>query len=199
MNDAGVTYGDTPVFFGISARFESSHITSVVGPSGSGKSSLLAAIAGITKLSSGSISFVEGDVSVPPQENAVVWVPQGNNVIGPRSAVDNVMIGPLSCGVRPHQAEEIAYSALESVGLADRARQSMRSMSGGEIQRVGFARAIASGKPVILADEPSSSLDAENTSRLADLLRSLSLTSIVIVATHDPLLIEASDRIVRMR
>lgn len=199
VENATLSFGDFNVFKGLNARFDEACVTAIVGPSGSGKSSLLAAIAGLTTLSSGNVTFVDNGVRTPPRKGEVVWVPQGSNMIAPRSALDNVMIGPLSSGISPIQAREASHSALESVGLSENAKQPVRTMSGGEIQRVGFARAIASQKAVILADEPSSSLDADNTSRLAELLRSLSTHAVVIVATHDPLLTAASHRIVRIR
>lgn len=197
---AALSYGgEHPVFADVDASFDEGRITALVGPSGSGKTSLLSAIAGITRLSAGTVSYVDGGDHRPPAREDIVWVPQGSNAIGSRSAIDNVMIGPLSNGIRPADARELALAALAGVGLEQRAHSPANKLSGGELQRVGFARALASRRPVILADEPSSSLDAQNTEQLAELLRDLSTEAIVIVATHDPLLMEAADDIVRLR
>lgn len=200
VEGAALSYGgEHPVFAGIDADFEEGRITALVGPSGSGKTSLLSAIAGITRLTAGTVSYVDGEGQRPPARADIVWVPQGSNAIGSRSAVDNVMIGSLSNGIRPTDARELALAALADVGLEGRAHSPANTLSGGELQRVGFARALASRRPVILADEPSSSLDAQNTEQLAALLRGLSTEAVVIVATHDPLLMDASDEIVRLR
>lgn len=200
VEGATLSYGGEPaVFADIDASFEEGKITALVGPSGSGKTSLLSAIAGVTRLSAGTVSYLDGERRRQPAREDIVWVPQGSNAIGSRSAMDNVMIGPLSNGASPVEARDRALSALRSVGLEQRAQYPANTLSGGEVQRVAFARAIASGRAVILADEPSSSLDAHNTEQIAELLRRLSTEATVIVATHDPLLMDAADDVVRLR
>ena len=109
------------------------------------------------------------------------------------------MIGPLSEGAGLGPARTRALGALAAVGLTDLAGKIARQLSGGELQRVSFARALAADKPVIFADEPSSSLDARNTARIAELLHALGSRATIVVATHDPLLIEAAQDQVHLR
>lgn len=201
VEDVAFAFGDRTVLSEFSACFHANKVGALVGPSGSGKSTLLAAIGGGSEPTSGRIrlrSSIDSSESSPRAED-VAWVPQGANCLGARSALDNVLLAPLSEGVTFRDARRRARDALHLVGLLDRAESLARTLSGGELQRVSLARAIASSKPIILADEPTSSLDAENTAAMADLLHTLTAGATIIVATHDPLLIDAADYFVEIR
>ena len=201
VKDLSIAFGRRTVFSEFSATFESQSVTALVGPSGSGKSSLLAAMAGYQRFKTGSIKYedpVTGDL-VRPSPDLVSWVPQGLNALGARSALDNVMIGGLSRGQTLHEAREAAYALLGQVGLADASERQARLLSGGELQRVAFARALASGKSLIFADEPSANLDESNTLTIAGLLADLSQKATVVVATHDPILVASSERQINLR
>jgi putative ABC transport system ATP-binding protein len=197
--DAGIVFGARVVFSGFSASIRPGEVTALVGPSGSGKSTLLAAMAGYQRLATGRIGYHDGDRVIPPNPELVAWVPQGSNALGTRSALDNVMIAPLSEGQSAAEAREIAASALDDVGLLDRADERVRRLSGGELQRVSFARALATSTPIIFADEPSASLDGANTELLGALLAGLRSRATIVVATHDPILIESAGAVVRLR
>lgn len=198
--DGGIAYGVNPVFSGVNAVFEAGRITALSGPSGSGKSSLLAAIAGYIPLAHGRVSIVDSNGAVGgPDPQHIAWVPQGLNALGARSLEDNVMVAALASGSLFSEARSIARRQLGLVGLAGRERAPARDLSGGELQRLALARALASGKPIILADEPSANLDAANTRAVAEVLAQLAATSTIIVATHDPLLLEAADGVVDLR
>lgn len=199
VEDARVRFGDNVVLDGFSATFEPDTVTALVGPSGSGKSTLLAAIAGYEDLQGGEIWVEEGDHRATPDPSQMAWVPQGNNALSARIALDNVMIGPMAAGASLVQARQTALEALAAVGLKNKAYEPIRILSGGELQRVGFARAIASGRPLILADEPSSSLDAANTETIANLLTRLANRATIIVATHDPILVDAAQAVINLR
>lgn len=187
------------VVSGFDAAFEANHITALVGPSGSGKSTLLALIAGIEKLDSGRIYFQLTSGERTPSPSDFVWVAQSNSALPHRSVRDNVMIGALSGGSTIENAKLATTAALDSVGLSEHSSVRLRELSGGERQRVCFARAIASNRPFILADEPSSSLDAANTTQLASILGGLRHRVTVIVATHDPVMIAATHAILNVR
>jgi putative ABC transport system ATP-binding protein len=197
---ATMILGGRTIFKSLDAVFPSNAVTALVGPSGSGKSTLLAAIAGYQRLTEGTVrySFADGS-SQEPDPNAIAWVPQGSNALGTRSALDNVAVAALSEGRTLPDAHDAALEALRTVGLADIASQPARSLSGGELQRVGFARALASTRPIVLADEPSASLDADNTRRIAELLTALHQRATIIVATHDPILVDAAEHTVMLR
>src|SRR5699024_6453165 len=119
----------------------------------------------------------------------VAWVPQGSNALGRRNVLDNVLIASLADGLPMPRARAVALEALDQVGLAARAREQARHLSGGELQRVALARALASGRPLVLADEPSANLDAANTDMVADILARIESRATIIVATHDPILV----------
>ena len=197
---ATLRFGRRTVFDGFDAQFADGRVTALIGPSGSGKSSLLAAMAGYQRLAAGTIVGIDAEgreVTMVP--SMVAWVPQGLNALGARTAIENIMIGPLAEGADRETAHRRSAEALEAVGLADLGAALARTLSGGELQRVSFARALAAEKPVIFADEPSSSLDARNTARVAELLHTLRARATIVVATHDPLLIEAAENQVHLR
>jgi putative ABC transport system ATP-binding protein len=200
VRSATIRFGRRTVFDGLDAQFADGHVTALIGPSGSGKSSLLAAMAGYQRLAGGTIVGIDADgreVTMGP--SMVAWVPQGLNALGARTATENVMIGPLAEGADRASAHRRAVDALGAVGLSHLGTALARTLSGGELQRVSFARALAADKPVIFADEPSSSLDASNTARIAELLHALRARATIVVATHDPLLIEAAESHVYLR
>ena len=199
VQDVTVRFGARTVLDRVTATFVAAHVTALVGPSGSGKSTLLAALAGYQKCDAGSVSVVTDNAVTGPDAGLIAWVPQGSNALGTRTALDNVMIAPLSEGKDLATARKVALQALADVGLAELAGQRAGKLSGGELQRVSFARALATTKPFIFADEPSASLDAANTELLGGLLFRLRTRATIIVATHDPILIEAAEAVVHLR
>ena len=216
VHEVSFRFGQREVLTNFSATFAPGRVTALIGPSGSGKSTLLGCIGGYVRPATGHVSLrsVAGTprvganlalpALVPGEELAsrpeyVGWVPQGANALGARTVLDNVMIGVLSAGGSLEAAREAALSALDQVGMADRAHSFAREVSGGELQRIAFARALASGRPVILADEPTSSLDEANTRNLIDLLHTMRSAATVVVATHDPAVIDAVQDHVRLR
>lgn len=201
IEDVSFRFGDREVLTDFTADIEAGRVTALVGPSGSGKSTLLGGIAGYVRPTTGRVTVSSGSRSrreIPRPEH-IGWVPQGANALAGRTVLDNVMIGVLSRGVGLREATGIARTALDKVSLGDRAASLARELSGGELQRIAFARALASGRPIILADEPTSSLDAANTRNIVDLLYALRSTATVVVATHDPALIDAAERCVNLR
>lgn len=200
FDDVAFSYGSRQVLDGLSAVVEPALVTAIVGPSGSGKSTALAAIGGFHRPRAGTIVLQDAAGQVhAPAPGLVSWVPQSAAVMTRRTVVDNVLVAPLAAGRDLAAAHEVALRALGQVGLADRASSPAGDLSGGEKQRLAFARALASTRPVVLADEPTSSLDAESTRGIARLLADLARGSTIVVATHDPLVIDAADRVVMLR
>lgn len=197
---ATLRFGERIVFENLDAEMPAGEIIALTGPSGSGKSSLLAAIAGYVGLSSGAVSLHDGVGGVfSPSPDLVAWVPQGSNALGARTVLDNVMIGALARGLPLREAQDIASDQLRQVGLTHRARASARDLSGGELQRVAIARALVAQPAVILADEPSANLDARNTEQLAELFDGLASDATLVVATHDPILANAASTTINLR
>ena len=198
IRGGSISFGSRVVFEDFDADFKASRVTALVGPSGSGKSTLLSVIAGYRPLDQGVIS-VDGSAGNRPQPENVAWVPQGLNSLSARTVLDNVMIGALASGREIDEARRIAVRWLQMVGIAHLEMRRARELSGGELQRLSLARALASERPIILADEPSANLDRKNTENVAELLGSLRSEAMIIVATHDPLLVASVDDVVEMR
>ncbi len=197
--DAAISFSGRTVFSGLDASAPSRRITAVIGPSGSGKTSLLSAMAGYRQLDRGEIRFVTGRQHTPPTAEHVVWIPQGSNALPARTAIDNAMLGAQARGESFERAAEQARKALKQVGLLERADSLARQLSGGELQRLSFARALAASQSIVFADEPTASLDLANIRIIAGLLRQLSGKATIVVATHDPLLIDAADHVIDLR
>jgi ABC-type lipoprotein export system ATPase subunit len=156
-------------------------------------------MAGYRRLDQGTIYFAKGHTRVPPAAENVVWIPQGSNALPARTALDNAMLGAQARGETLARASVQARSALKQVGLLDRADSLARELSGGELQRLSFARALAANRSIVFADEPTASLDLANIRIIAALLRRLSGQATIVVATHDPLLIDAADYVIDLR
>lgn len=198
---AGVSksYGSQAVLTDLSLTIRGERVTALVGPSGSGKSTLLTILGGTAMPDRGDVTVViDGERSAPYEELAV-WVPQGSNALANRTALDNAAIGALAGGHTLQSAHTLARTALDLVGLSHIAQRLARHLSGGELQRVSFARAICSERPLILADEPTANLDENNTLQVAKILDDLRRRATIIVATHDPILMSAADDVVDMR
>ncbi|MFT4050728.1 MAG: ATP-binding cassette domain-containing protein [Microbacterium sp.] len=170
----------------LSAQFPPRQLSVVVGPSGSGKSSLLALISGHRTPTAGSISVQDEDGAlIPRSEIRFGWIAQGSNALPARSAIDNVMIGALSRGMPLESARAQAGQALEAVRLKHRADTTAKYLSGGELQRLSIARALLMECSVLLADEPTASLDRANAQMVTQILSEIEWPCTVIIATHD--------------
>lgn len=193
------SYGDRTVLRDVSLRAEAGEILCLVGPSGSGKSTLLGAIGGLIRLDSGSVFLEMAHGAHPIAGDKVAWVPQGSNALPHRSAIDNVIVGALSRREALSEATSQAMTTLRSLGLQDVSRQTARTLSGGELQRLCIARAIVAGLPVVLADEPTASLDQSAVASVVEAFRHLrSTATVVVVATHDARVAAAADRCLDM-
>ncbi|MGD0012982.1 MAG: ABC transporter ATP-binding protein [Bryobacteraceae bacterium] len=179
----------------------------IAGPSGSGKSTLLNLIGCIDLPTSGTIRIAGADVGrLRPSKlsglrrQKIGFVFQTFNLIPVFTARENVEYPLLLAGVPGGERRRRAMEALESVGLAARARQRPDLLSGGERQRVAVARAIVHRPALVLADEPTASLDTHNAMQLIGLMRSLnrSLGLTFLFATHDPRLLGQASRVVQL-
>lgn len=193
------SFGAKKVLERMTAHITGGSITALVGPSGVGKSTLLSIIGGSAKPDHGEVVVRHDGRDQRPAPALVAWVPQGSNALPHRSTRDNAALGALSRGCTWDEAYAAGVIALERVGLEDLADRDARQLSGGELQRLAFARALCAERPIILADEPTANLDSANTVILTRLLKRLSGTSTVVVATHDPLVAEAADAVIDLR
>jgi putative ABC transport system ATP-binding protein len=177
------------------------------GPSGSGKTTLLSIMGAILRPTSGRVIVGGRDIAKLPERELprvrleeLGFVFQGFNLFPALTAQENVGIALDIRGARGAAAEARARQALDAVGLADKARSLPRDLSGGQKQRVAIARALVGEPRIILADEPTASLDAESGRRIMELLRSLATNDgrAVVVVTHDARIFEYADRVVRI-
>ena len=175
----------------------------ICGPSGSGKTTLLNIIGGIDKPTSGKI-FVEGqDLTVQDEDflsdfrcNNVGFVFQSYNLVSTLTVAENVAF-PMEWTRKPEQEiEKRVTELLETLGLQHRANHFPAQLSGGEQQRVAFARALANDPQLILADEPTGNLDAKNAQKITQVLQLLKEKGkTVIVSTHDQQIRELADQV----
>lgn len=164
---------------------EAGESVAVVGPSGSGKTTFLALLGGLLRPQLGRILLEQEDTQVSLVDH-VSWVLQTVNVLSDRSVLDNVAIGAFADGVDRTIAVERAHKALAAVGLAGAGKRPIRTLSGGEAQRVVIARAAVSERPVLLADEPTGQLDQRTSADVIDALLASAANKITVVVTHDP-------------
>jgi putative ABC transport system ATP-binding protein len=176
----------------------------ICGPSGSGKTTLLNLVSGIDKPTSGRILVLGQDLAVQDEDflaefrcSNVGFVFQSYNLVSTLTVAENVAF-PMEWIRRPAaEIERRVAELLETVGLQHRANHFPAQLSGGEQQRVAFARALANDPELILADEPTGNLDTKNGQKITQVLQMLKANGkTVIVATHDPALMQLADRTV---
>lgn len=167
---------------------------SLMGPSGTGKSTLLNLIAGIDRPDSGSITVAGTEITNLSRGQLADWraanlgyIFQTHNLIPVLTAYENVELPTLLLKQTAAQRRQRVELALKAVGLSDRADHYPRQLSGGQEQRVGIARAIVANPRVVVADEPTGSLDATTSEQIQDLLQRLNreLGMTVLMVTHD--------------
>jgi putative ABC transport system ATP-binding protein len=191
---AGVSkyYGETAALRDVDCTIARGEWITIMGPSGSGKTTLLSIIGGLAQSSEGEVLFNgenltlmgEADLARYRREN-VGFIFQQHHLISYLTAVENVMMAQFLHSM-PDEREAIAM--LRKVGLEHRLRHLPAQMSGGEQQRVGIARALVNGPSLLLADEPTGSLDRENANGVMEMLHGLRSAEefTVVMVTHDP-------------
>jgi putative ABC transport system ATP-binding protein len=187
-------HGETVApFQDLSMHARDGEVVVIRGPSGCGKTSLLSVLAGLLTPVRGTVWFGGQEVTGLGREallrhrrHTVGVVFQSFNLVPSLSALENVMAPMVLAGVRVAEARERGLSLLGGFGLAAHTRRGAGGLSGGEQQRVAFARALAHDPPMLLADEPTAHLDASHVQTVLDVLRSLAVPGrLVVVATHD--------------
>lgn len=205
----GITksFGSLQVLKGIDLEINKGEIISIVGPSGAGKTTLLQIMgtldepdAGVVQIDGTMVSRMkEKELSAFRNKN-IGFVFQFHQLLPEFTALENVMIPALIAGVSSKEAHERAMKILDFMGLVDRASHKPNELSGGEKQRVAVARALINDPAVILADEPSGSLDTHNKEDLHQLFFDLRdrLGQTFVIVTHDEGLAKITDRTVHM-
>jgi ABC-type lipoprotein export system ATPase subunit len=191
----GITFGfspGSPLAHDLSFTVETGQVCAIVGPSGTGKSSLLGVISGIVTPWAGSVS-----VDAVAGRPRFCWITQSYNSLPQRSVLDNTALAALAAGCHRAAADEVALRSLRQVGLEHLSGHAANTLSGGELQRVAVARALASESGVLLADEPTGNLDRRNSEMvIATIIDAARSGRAVIVATHDMSFRDAADIVV---
>ena len=205
----GITksFGSLQVLKGIDLEINKGEIVSIVGPSGAGKTTLLQIMgtldepdAGVVQIDGTVVSRMkEKELSAFRNKN-IGFVFQFHQLLPEFTALENVMIPALIAGVSSKEANDRAMKILDFMGLVDRASHKPNELSGGEKQRVAVARALINDPAVILADEPSGSLDTHNKEDLHQLFFDLRdrLGQTFVIVTHDEGLAKITDRTVHI-
>ncbi len=192
---------------GLDLHVESGELMAIIGNSGSGKSTLLNMLGGLDKPSAGQLTIdgknmlkmTERDLVKYKRESVgFVWQNNARNLIPYLTALENVELPILLKGRRKRMR---ALELLEAVGLSHRKHNKLQELSGGEQQRVAIAIALANHPKLLLADEPTGSVDSRMADQILDLFRELNRTIgiTVVIVTHDPLLAKKVDRVVAIR
>lgn len=206
----GITksFGSLKVLKGIDLKVGKGEIISIVGASGAGKTTLLQIIGTLDKADSGTVRINNENLSKLNDSRLsdfrnknIGFVFQFHQLLPEFTALENVMIPALIGKMKESQAKNKAKELLDMLGLKDRIEHKPNELSGGEKQRVAVARALINDPAVILADEPSGSLDTENKEELHQLFFKLreTLGQTFVIVTHDEHLASITDRTINMR
>ena len=202
------SFGTLEVLKGVDLSVEKGEILSIIGKSGAGKTTLLQIIGTLDRPDAGSVVidgvevFALKDKELADFRNRHIgFIFQFHQLLPEFNALENVMMPALIARVPEKEAEQRARQLLSVLGMAERLTHKPNQLSGGEKQRVAAARAMMMSPDVILADEPSGSLDESNKKELHKLLMQMreqyGLT--IIIVTHDKELAEISDRVIEMK
>ena len=201
------SFGDLQVLKGVNLSIGKGEVVSIVGPSGAGKTTLLQIIGTLDKPDAGSIRFNGEELTrlgskrlAAFRNKHIGFVFQFHQLLPEFTALENIVIPALVAGRKRKEAEAEALELLNVLGLSERANHKPAELSGGENQRVAVARALINHPDVVLADEPSGSLDSHNKEELHKLFFELRdrLGQTFIIVTHDERLASYTDRTIRM-
>ena len=192
---------------GVSLEVESGESMAIIGPSGSGKSTLMNIVGCLDRPTSGSylldgrlVNELSDDELAEVRNKKIGFVFQTFNLLPRATALENVELPLVYSGVQSAVRRERALSALERVGLGERADHRPNELSGGQAQRVAIARALVTEPSIILADEPTGNLDTKSGLEIIGMLKKLHEQGItIILVTHNPEIASKTDRFVEIR
>lgn len=191
------------VLHGVDLQIDVGEFVALMGPSGSGKTTMLNLIAGLDKPTSGEVSVAGNRLDQLSRAALSNWrarhigfIFQFYNLLPVLTAEANVEVPLLLTNLRRAERKQRVRTALELVGLADRAKHKPGELSGGQQQRVAIARAIVADPTLLVCDEPTGDLDRQNAEEIMNLLRALNRTQgkTIVMVTHDPKAAEYASR-----
>ena len=202
------SFGSLQVLKGIDLHIDKGEVVSIVGPSGAGKTTLLQIIGTLDHPDTGSVVVDGIDTTTLSSKHLadfrnrhLGFVFQFHQLLPEFTDIENIMIPAYIAGTSQSKAKQRAKELLEFMGLADRATHKPNELSGGEKQRVAVARALVNNPAVILADEPSGSLDTKNKEELHQLFFDLrdQFGQTFVIVTHDEGLASITDRTIHLK
>ena len=211
LREVSKVYGTGPAqvhaLRGVNLSVRSGELVAVMGPSGSGKSSLLTIAGSLEEPTSGQVLVLGTDLThLSPNARArlrrrlIGYVFQDFNLLAGFTALENVSVPLELDGTSAKAARVAGMDALAELGLADRAQHFPDELSGGERQRVAIARAVVGDRRLLLADEPTGALDSVNAEAVMQLMLAICRRGIAgVVVTHDPRMASHADRVVSLR
>ena len=208
LNNIHKSFGSLEVLKGIDLEIAKGEVVSIVGPSGAGKTTLLQIMGTLDRADSGQVIINDTDIARLGQKSLarfrnrqIGFVFQFHQLLPEFTALENVMIPGLIGGNSRKQTRQRALQLLDFMGLSERADHKPSELSGGEKQHVAVARALINEPAVILADEPSGSLDSANKAELHRLFFDLRdrLGQTFVIVTHDEELARTTDRTIHLR
>ena len=208
ITDIHKRFGNLEVLKGVSLHVNKGEIVSIIGPSGAGKTTLLQIIGTLDRPNSGKVVIDQTDVATLSETHLAAFrnkhigfIFQFHQLLPEFTALENTMMPALIAGENESEAKQRAAKMLSDLGLANRLSHKPNELSGGEKQRVAAARAMMMKPSVILADEPSGSLDSKNKEELHQLLLNMrdKYGQTIIIVTHDKNLAAICDRVIEMK
>jgi putative ABC transport system ATP-binding protein len=210
LEEVSYSYGhgalEKQILFDIGTRIDAGQIIILTGPSGSGKTTLLTLIGALRSAQKGSVKVL-GQELLNASEKALIkarrqigYIFQSHNLLDSLTIHQNVQMALQLCGVKGREARDRIVEVLERVGLAEHEHKFPRELSGGQKQRAGIARALVSRPQIVLADEPTASLDKQSGRDVVELIQDLAREdgSAVILVTHDSRILDVADRILHL-